>query len=188
MTLITTPGDPNADSYAAIADADAYFLALGNMLWTATDAWKEAYLRRATRYLENQYRRRWIGIRATQAQSLAWPRVDGSRNLYYNAVAYPLLDIDGFQIPITAVPAQVLKATCELAFLVLSGATLEPRAGIGDQNIISESSQVDVLKKDITYAGSKALLERYLAVEGLLRGLVTSTPGASAGTVPLVRG
>jgi len=49
MTLITTPPRAihNADSYASIAEADAYFSALGNLLWTATNAFKEVFLRRA---------------------------------------------------------------------------------------------------------------------------------------------
>ncbi len=188
MTLITTPGDPNADSYAAVADADAYFAALGNLLWTATDTWKEVYLRRATRYLDNQYRHRWIGIKATETQSLLWPRVDGKRTLYRISLTYPLLDIDGFQIPMDGVPEGVVKATIELAYLALSGASLEPRLTQDDQQILSQTSKVDVLEKTITRrAGGAAMYERYAVVEGLLRGLVTSTPGAFSGTMPVVR-
>lgn len=187
MTLNTTPADPNADSYAALADTDAYFAALGNLLWAATDAIKENMLRRATRYFENQYRTRWIGIRANQTQALAWPRVDGMRTLLITIVAYPLLDIDGFQIGMNEVPLNIQRATMEVALLALGGAQLEGTLSRDDQQIIGTRSQVDVMSKQITRNPGAPLYERYAVIEGLLRGYVTSTPGSAAGIIQMVR-
>lgn len=189
MTLVTTPGDPAADSYASLADADAYFLARGEAAWTGTNTAKETALRRGTTYLENQYRQKWVGIRAMQLQSLAWPRADGARGplLVFPGYLTPLYDIDGFQILSTVVPLQVQQATMEAALLALTGVSLEPRLIRGNA-IKSTRSKVDALEKEIVYMDGAPSTDRFLVIEGLLRGLVLSTPGASSGSVQMVRG
>jgi hypothetical protein len=185
MTLITTPGDPAADSYVAVTDADAYFAARGETAWTGVDSVKEVALRRGTSYLDNQYRGRWVGINSYQTQRLSWPRVDGLRG-YYRGYTQQLLDLNGWPIPIDQVPQQIKDATCELALLYVKGGVLEPQLIRGNA-IKSTSVQVDVIKKDIVYMDGAPVVDRYLVIEGLLRGLVTSTPGAVSGSVPLVR-
>ena len=46
MTINTTPGDPNAVSYATLAQANAYFLERGIAAWAAlADGAKESALR-----------------------------------------------------------------------------------------------------------------------------------------------
>lgn len=185
MTLVTTPGASNADSYASLAEADAYFLARGVTAWTGADAAKEAALRRATSYLDNQYRDRWIGVRTAQAQALAWPRVDGGRGRYRGFTQY-LTDADGFDIASDAVPVQVKQAAMEAALLILGGASLEPTLTRGGA-IASYRSRVDVIEEETTYSPAAPAVDRYLAIEGLLSGLVTSQPGASGSVVRLVR-
>jgi hypothetical protein len=185
MTLVTTPGAVNADSYASLAEADAYFTARGNTVWTGTDAAKENALRRAATYLDNAYRARWIGIRATQAQARGWPRVEGQRERFRVTLTYALLDIDGFEIAVDSVPVQLKNAQIEVALLALTGEDLEP---IVTPQVQSESKSVGPLSKSVTYTGGAAAFNRYTAIEGWLRGLVTSTPGASSGAVQMVRG
>lgn len=185
MTLVTAPGDPAADSYAALADATAYFTGRGEASWTGTDAAKENALRRGTTYLENQYRQRWVGLRATQAQSLAWPRLDGERG-YYRGYTQLLLDLDGFPIAQTVVPLQVQQAAMEAALLALTGVSMEPRLVRGNA-IKSTRKKVDVLETEIVYQDGAPSTDRFLVIEGLLRGLVTSTPGAQSGNTTMVR-
>lgn len=185
MPLITNPGDPAADSYTAIAEADTYFTNRGESGWTGTTTVKENALRRGTTYLENQYRDRWVGINAAQTQALSWPRVDGLRG-YYRGYTQLLLDLNGWPIPITVVPQQVKDATSEAALLYLSGVVLEPRLVRGGM-IKSTKKQVDVLQTEIVYQDGAPAVDRFLVIEGLLRGLVTSFPGATSGNAHMVR-
>ena len=73
MSLIVTPGAANADAMADVDAFDAYCTARGvtNDLMVAA---KEAALRVGAQYLANQYRDKWIGRRATETQSMPWPR------------------------------------------------------------------------------------------------------------------
>lgn len=187
MTINNTIADPAANSYAALADADAYFLALGNAAWTGTPTDKTSALLQGCQYLENAYRNRWIGVRANQFQSLAWPRGDASRQLWRTTFLYPLLDIDGFPIALTALPAQLIPAQCEAALLALQGVVLQPMLVRGGM-IKSQSDEVDVIKSETVWADGASPIDRYLAIEGLLRGIVTSTPGSPSGTMRLMRG
>lgn len=186
MALNSTAGDVAAESYFAITDADTYFSARGVTAWTGATAVKEAAARKGTAYLENQYRARWVGLTVTQTQALAWPRLDGSRDPWHRSMQYPLVDINGFQIPSTTVPLQVQHAAMEAALLALGGADMEPTLVRGGQ-IKSIGKSVGPLRKDITYIDGAPAVDRYMVIEGILRGLVTSTPGASSGNVRLVR-
>lgn len=185
MALVTTAGAADADSYAALTDANTYFTNRAVTAWTGTDAAKEAALRRATTYLDNQYRGKWIGIRTNEAQALAWPRLDGGRTRY-GGLTEPLFDLDEFEIPTDTVPLQVQHATMEAALLVIGGVTLEPRLERGGA-IKSIGKSVGPLRKDITYLDGATVTDRMLVIEGLLRGLVTGTPGSSSGNTRLVR-
>lgn len=186
MTLVTTPGAADADSYASVADADAYFLARAITTWTGATAVKESALRRATAYLDNAYRERWVGIRTNPSQSLAWPRGDGSRGIWEASFLYPIYDIDQLPIDTTTVPIQIRNACIEAALLTLTGTTLEPTLVRGGA-IHRKATRVGPLSKDIEYEPGATPLDRYLAIEGILRGLVTGSPGASSGNVRLVR-
>jgi hypothetical protein len=186
VSLNSTAGDPNADSYIALADANTYFANRGELTWTGTDAAKEQALRRGTTYLDNQYRSRWVGLTVTQTQSLGWPRCDGMRG-YYRGYTQLLLDINGFQIPQTVVPLQVQQAAAEAALLYLQGVPLEPRLIRGNQ-IKSIMNKVDVIQTETVWGDNATPVDRYLVIEGLLRGLVLSSPGSPTGTVQLLRG
>lgn len=186
MTLVTTAGDPTADSYASVADADAYFTARGEATWTGSTTLKENALRRGTTYLDNQYRDRWVGIRTGQNQSLAWPRLDGVRG-YYRGYTQLLLDLDGWPMPQDVVPTQIRNATIEAALLALTGVAMEPRLVRGGA-VKMQRDKVDVLETETEWQAGAPAVDRFLVIEGLLRGLVSSTPGAMSGNVQLVRG
>lgn len=181
MALNTTPGAADADSYFTLDEANAYFSSRGIATWTGSDTVKENAARRGTTYLDNQYRGRWVGVRSFKAQLLAWPRQNGTRGW-----GYPLLDLDGFDIPADSVPQQIKNAAMEAALLALTGVDMEPRLERGGM-IKSIGKSVGPLRKDITYMDGAPAVDRFLAIEGLLRGLVNSTPGSTSGNVPLVR-
>ncbi len=193
MTLNSTAGDPTAESYFAVADADTYFSSRGVAAWAAaTVTEKEQAARKGTSYLDNAYRERWKGITSTQEQALSWPRVDGTRGQGSYAAnvsagfVYPLFDINGWQIPIDVVPTQVKRAAMEAALLALGGTVLEPALVRGGQ-IKSIDKSVGPLRKAIVYVDGAPAIDRYTAIDGLLRGLVTGSPGAMSGNISLVR-
>lgn len=181
MSLNSTAGDAAAESYFSVAEADTYFAARGVTAWgSANTTSKEQAARLGTTYLDNAYRDRWKGIRSTQTQALAWPRSDGERRDGVG-LTMALNDCDGFQIAVDAVPDQVKRAAMEAALLALNGTTLEPTLERGGQ-IKSIDKSVGPLRKAVIYMDGAPALDRYTAIEGLLRGLVQS-----AGNVKLVR-
>lgn len=188
MALNSNPGDPAADSYMALTDADAYHLGRGATAWTGTNATKENALRKATGILDNLYRNLWIGIRSYQDQSLGWPRIDGARGpmLFNPGFLINLYDIDGFQIPFDSVPVQVQRATAEVALLVLQGVDLEPRLVRGGM-IKSQNNKVDVIGQETVWQDGAPAQDRFIVIEGLLRSLVKSTPGAPSGNNRILR-
>lgn len=104
MALVheTGAGLANAESYISVADADARQTALGNTNWgdLTTDE-KEQALRRATSFMEQAYRTRWVGQRLSIEQALSWPRYD--------------VCVDGFYVESTTVPVDVANACADLA-------------------------------------------------------------------------
>jgi hypothetical protein len=179
MALNSTAGDAAAESYFSLAEATTYFTNRGVTAWTGTDAVKEQAARKGTSYLDNAYRNRWKGYRTAQTQALAWPRVGST------FFVYGIVDEDGFEIPTNVVPDQIKRAAMEAALLSMS-VTLEPTLERGGQ-IKSKTETVGPISESTTWMDGAPAVDRYSAIEGLLRGLVTSTPGASAGNVRLVR-
>lgn len=190
MTINATPGSPDADSYVTVDEFTAYCEARGVTIPTSPTPPIETWLRRATAYLDNQYRDRWKGYRSEQMQALAWPRVGSYRTIGVrigsSLLVDGIIDSDGFEIPTNVIPQQVKNATIEAALLVKDGVTLEPRLERGGA-IKSISNGVGPLSKSVTYMDSASTVDRYTVIEGSLRGLVKSFPGASSGNVSLVR-
>lgn len=106
MTIIVTPGGSDSNSYATLAEANAYHSTrLHNSAWTnANDTTKEAALLWATRTLDSNMC--WKGRKATEEQALDWPR-------------YAVYDKDGYYIDSDVIPQQVKDAQSELAFLLI---------------------------------------------------------------------
>lgn len=195
MALNTTSGDPNADSYAAVADADAYWSARGDAVWPAAQTGdKEANLRKATAFLDNAYRGRWIGIMTNgglpptiPAQALSWPRAEGSRDRYRPTFLCPLQDtVEGIYYDQQQIPPCLVKATCEAARLALTGVTLEPTLVRGNA-IKSISKGIGPLRIETVYQDGAPAIDVYTAIHGLLRGIANSQPGASFGSVKVMR-
>jgi hypothetical protein len=110
MSLIVENGTglSTAESYASVSSADTRLTSLGNTTWsTITTAEKEEALRRATRYMVQSYRSRWIGARSTSVQALDWPRT--------------WVMIDGYPINANVVPADISNACIDLALKAAAG-------------------------------------------------------------------
>src|SRR5512137_2065404 len=129
LTLVKEDGTGKADgnSYADVADGDAYFEGhLYATAWTgATSDTKAAALVMATRLIDAQFQ--FNGFRANEAQALQWPRErcpdpDASR---LSASVLGWLG-DNF-VESDLVPSGVVQATCEMAReLIIEDRTAAP--------------------------------------------------------------
>ena len=168
MALDTTIGGASADSYATLAEYQAYATAMG---WTLdiADATNEAYLRRAAVVNDAAYN--WKGHRVASTQALQWPR---------NIAEY----IDGFAVGSDEIPAPIKKAQMEMAYALQGGAT--PDAAVDGRSITSERKKVDVIETETTY--SEGYTEkRYPAIDRLVLPYSNGKFGQSAGSVPIMR-
>ena len=148
LTVEDGTGLSTADSYVSIADALSYHAAMGNTAWAAaTEGAQEIALRRATQYLDTEYRYR--GIRRTTTQALEWPRVNYESD--YRAEEWPVVAVE--------------QATCEAALRALTD-TL--RADVSSDQVTEETVGPITIK----YA-SKSGQTRYPVVASLLRRYVT---------------
>lgn len=163
MTLIveTGTGDAAAESYASVADTDAFLYARGLTLWAeVTTSDKEAALRRATDYMVQTYRQRWAGTRVSTTQALDWPRDmvpqdDGSDAQY--------LANNGVPLPV--------KAACMLLAFKAAAGDLAP--DLEPQQVQSET----VGPISTTYFAGAAREIRYPSIERLLSSLMGGRTG-----------
>lgn len=159
----TGAGLTDAESYASVAAADARCIRLGLTAWAAlAEADKEIALRRATLFMAT-YRTRWAGRRVYQRQALDWPR--------YNVA------VDGFIVPSTIVPAEVVNACIDLAV----------RAGRGEELLPDLDTGSNAIKKDKTgpleteyFQNTTDARERFVAVDALLAPYFGSAGGGNS--------
>ena len=101
-------GLPNADSYVSVEFADNYFSARGVTAWASlTQAKKEQALIRGTDFIDTIYQ--WYGQKATNIQSLRFPRVN-------------LRDYEGQEV--VGIPNCLKQAVCDASMLSANGTEL----------------------------------------------------------------
>lgn len=160
-------GKVDSNSFASVAEADAYFSDRGVTAWASlTTAVKQTSLVKATDYLEATYSQAWIGDRATIAQALSFPRLN--------------MVVDNFYLPSDEVPVKVIHATIEMALRASSGEVL-----ISDQSQQIVKEKVDVI--ETTYSEFSDPAQRYPFVNKLLSGLLSSITGGNFSTAQTVR-
>jgi len=167
MALIVETGSiiADAESYCSVADATTYHAARGNTAWAAlaTDALREAALRKATDYMTQAYRSRWQGARYTETQALDWPRQGVVRDSW--AVGYD------------EVPTEVKYACAELA-LKAATADLSP-------DLTQGVTREKVGQIEVEYDKSSPQRVRYAAIDAMLAPYLKS--GGSGCMVRLER-
>jgi len=147
LTVEDGTGLADAQSYISVTDADTHFSARGITLWdTLLEAEKEQALTRATDYMVQAYRTRWLGERVLSTQALDWPR-EG-------------VEVDGFEIDAGFVPAEVKRACAELAFKAASG---ELAADLERETLREKVGPIEV-----EYNPNGLLYKRYRAIDLLL--------------------
>ena len=158
MTLIVEDGSGKSDSesYISVADASSYHTARGNTAWAAlaTDALREAALRRATDYMRQAYRSRGQGYKVNEDQALDWPRYD--------------VEVEGYAIDSDIVPTEVKNACAELA-LRASAADLNPdlTQGVAREKVGQIEVEYDKASPQFTrYRAIDAIISPYLKAGG----------------------
>lgn len=117
----------SANSYVSRAFADAYFNEVQDTVWLTADVHqREAALVKATRYLEQKYRLRWRGARASATQALSWPRRGVPIEDFFDPDSpyYTVYSLDNrfdelFFVGEATVPVEVKHAQLMLARLTL---------------------------------------------------------------------
>lgn len=145
------------DTYATLAEADAYAAARSWTDWDAlTDAAKEARLTEAAVYLDTSYA--WKGSITSTAQVMSWPRTG-------------VVDGEGRVLATDAYPDRLKAAQIELARL--ASATLVTNDATGEVKQIQAGS-VGITFKDAQTVNEAA---KYRSIDRLLTGLFTSRAG-----------
>lgn len=170
ITIVATAGSASANSFATVAEADAYLEArLNSSAWTGTEPKKQALVE-ATREIS---RLAYQGYRVDETQALSWPRYlcpnpDGiSTGSYYET---------------TELPTRIVEATIELALEFLKAGTTDIAAKPGTRDIIEET--VDVITTRYADPSQRAVgLAQFPRVTGLIEPLLA----VGSGQVRLVR-
>lgn len=156
MALIVEDGTgkTDAESFCTVAFADDYHTKRGGTAWDAlTNDNKEIALRRATDYLEQVYRLRWLGYRKLELQALSWPRDEVRRAdfTYLNQYSF---------YPDNQVPVEVQNACASLALKASSG-ELAP-------DIARQTQREKVGPLEVEYEKGRVPYVRYRAIDNLL--------------------
>jgi hypothetical protein len=171
MSLIVENGTglANAESYISVADADTYHSNRGSSAWTSlTTAVKEQALRKATDYIEQVYRLRFLGFRHTELQALSFPRDEVQRKdfTYLNQFSF---------YPNDVVPTEVANACADLG-LRASTDDLAP-----DIERIAKKEKVASL--EVEYDDTKQAYTKYRAIDNLLAPFLSSSSGINRDVV-----
>jgi hypothetical protein len=122
-------GVSGANSYASLATIKTFALSRGYDLSKLDNAQLTAYSFLAIDYLEN-FREKFKGIKATQAQALQWPRMIDLDEAVWSEFSSDNtavnVQIDGFDILPNQIPIQLVNAQCQLIMEQVNGTTLSP--------------------------------------------------------------
>jgi hypothetical protein len=148
-------GLSSATSLVSLAAAKAYWTDRGGQVdWDAeNDIVKQTGLIRASDYVRNQHRYRWIGAKKTYAQTMPWPRTG-------------VVERDGTAVPDNVVPWRVAEAVSYLAARALTE-DLSPDLSHGG-GVQSES--VDALS--VSYFPGFSVYAIIQAVDGMIAPLL----------------
>ena len=152
MALIVEDGSGlnNAESYASVAFADAYFAArIGN--WGSSTSHKEMLLRLAADHIDAVYGQRFKGTKGTLSQALQWPRIG--------------VWVDGYELPVDEVPIEIQRACCEFA-LAANTQSLLPTLNQGVKR-----EKIDVI--EIEYDEFSSRLPKFTKAASLLAKYLT---------------
>lgn len=157
-------GKVNSESYISVTDADTYHTNLGNTNWAGTTAVKEAALRKATNYLQQQYGQLWAGYKNTSTQALDWPR---------SYVPLENLVVEEY-FSDSSIPDELVNACASLALRTLTEDLFE------DETRKVKREKVDVI--EVEYEVGSSAQKRYTEIDKMLSRYLLKSGG-----IPLIR-
>ena len=159
MAFDATAGAATANSYASVAEADAYLAVRGDTsTWTAlTPGEKESKLQWSAIYIDTLT---FKGTRSTSTQALQWPRIG-------------VWDRDGFEVD--GIPQALKNAQAEMAFQLIANDWTQGLGPVSNETLSVGSISL----------GRETHRAFPAPVLALLRPFLASIPGASG---RLVRG
>jgi len=157
-------GKPDANAYADLTDANAYFDGhLYAAAWTAaTDAQKSVALVMASRLIDAEYQ--FNGTRTNAMQGLQWPRAKCPEPDNVHVPISVLLPIPYDYVQYDQVPKAVIQATCEMAReLLITDRTVAPAGeGMSYQNIGGNQTGYDKAdKRPVLSQVAQVMLAKY---------------------------
>jgi hypothetical protein len=135
MTNVVEDGTglSNANTYITVAFADDYFTERNIIAWSGTNAEKEAFILRATDYIELVFGYRFIGSKFLATQALEHPRIAD----------------DGTSL---GVPLNLKKACAEYALIAKNSSLIINPDYSADGMLVTEiSKEVTGIKKSVKF-------------------------------------
>lgn len=162
MSLITTPGAQDADSYATIEEIAVYAQKKGLSFPISPSEPAEQAARRATTWLDATYRSRFPGAATDVWQALEFPRA----GVIYRGQP---LDED-------TIPRQIIEATCEAAIREMA----EPGSLAPDLERGGAVKRLKAGSVEVEYTDGADLTTTFTTIDGLLSGLLLPAKGKTA--------
>jgi len=171
------------DTYISLADARAYVTATGLAALPAVDADAEKVLKQATQTLDRLYAGKYLGMKATIAQTLQWPRTFAGMVPHgVGEWPYIYVDSDGNPRDFNNLQPELGFAEVELAVMTMAG--VDPYAQ-PDPFLSMERSKVSALEQEKQFKGTQGYrADPLYKISLILRPLLTQ----STGSVAITRG
>lgn len=171
------------DTYISLADARQYCTDNDLEALPEDDTEAEKLLRRAAKALDRRWGNRYLGVKATLAQTLAWPRdvaVSGSYRGQGESWMYTL-DADGNPRDFNDIPAEMGEAQVEMAVLMQNAADplQQNQTPVIEKSV--EADGVSISKKYATPSQEPAFYRVLIILRPLLKpigGSISATRGA----------
>jgi hypothetical protein len=168
------------DTYISLEDARTYCTNMGVGPLPTEDADAEALLKRAAKALDRRWGNRFIGVKSSLSQAMAWPRdvaVTGAYRGQGESWAYTL-DSDGNPRDFNSIPVEMGEAQVEMALFIEAG---EDPLQQNAPTMSEYSVTVDVISETKKYAHSYQQPAFYNVLV-ILRPLLVPTSGSISAT------
>ena len=167
------------DTYTTLTDARTYIAAQGLSELPTDDTEADVLLRKAAKALDRRWGNRYLGMKETMSQPMAWPRNVGQVGTYRGegeTWGYTI-DSDGNPRDFSGYPLELCEAQTEMALLLQDGA---------DQFAQSEAAVTEVSQSVGDLSSTKKYKTAYQTpvfynIAMLLRPLLVQSYGLKAG-------
>jgi hypothetical protein len=173
------------DTYISLADARAYVTANSLTPLPAVDADAEKLLKQATTTLDQLYGNKYLGMKATSTQGIAWPRnyFNTTNAPHYSGdYLYATIDSDGNPRDFSGLQPETGYAETELAVMIQAKIDVyaQPKPTVN-----FEKSKVGTLEQEIHTTDNKSYrVDPLYKISLILRPILLN----QTGTIAITRG